>query len=121
MRNMTSPLWHDTLLQSPNSDLCAPVMVAEFISAKLNTARYYGRRNNPLLQEFYLKHALSTLLEAIADPLIALSIRKQCMDQLFKPLLALKRFYRLNHSSQQHFLRLQREACQVCQQFNPFI
>ncbi|KJY87088.1 hypothetical protein CWB89_14245 [Pseudoalteromonas piscicida] len=98
----------------------APLLVAEYISAGIGMAKWYERHNNLLLQELYLKNTLSELLEQIADPLVDTAIRKQCMDQLFKPLLALKRFYKHHHTSSQQFLKLQRDACQTCQQFNPF-
>ncbi|NMR27671.1 hypothetical protein HJP15_20815 [Pseudoalteromonas sp. NEC-BIFX-2020_002] len=99
--------------------LHAPALVANYIEAGLSAARYYEKNNSMLLQELYLRRTFHEILNKMCDSLIHCAIRKQCLEQLYKPLLALKRFYR-SHNSTGKYLILEREARILSHEFNPF-
>ncbi|OCQ19290.1 hypothetical protein A7985_20810 [Pseudoalteromonas luteoviolacea] len=94
--------------------------VAQFIEDGFNLAKWYERKPCVLLQELYLRRVFFELLNHIADPLVNQSYRQQCFEQLHKPLLALKRFYKKQHRSMAPFYRLEREARIISHEFNPF-
>ena len=64
-------------------------------------------------------YRLHEIINKMCDPLTHNAIRKQCLHQLHKPLLALKRFY-ISHNSRAKFLLLEREARILSHEFNPF-
>ena len=99
--------------------LHAPALVANYIEAGLNAARYYEKSRSILLQELYLRRTFHEILNKMCDSLIHCAIRKQCSEQLYKPLLALKRFYR-THNGNEKYLILEREARILSHGFNPF-
>ncbi|GMM85118.1 hypothetical protein AAEU28_12215 [Pseudoalteromonas sp. SS15] len=99
----------------------APVLVSQYIEGSLALAKWYGSSHCTLLQELYLKRVFNELLNKIADPLVHESIRKQCFEQLYKPLLALKRFYKQQQADKQKYLALELEARVLCREFNPFL
>ena len=70
-------------------------------------------------QEYYLRRTHHEIINKMCDPLTHNAIRKQCLNQLHKPLLALKRFY-ISHNSRAKFLLLEREARILSHEFNPF-
>ena len=88
------------------------------VEAGLNVARYYEKHHNFILQELYLRRTFHELLEKICDSLIHNAIRKQCLAQLYKPQLALKRYYKTHNCIEKYF-SLEREACLLSQEFNP--
>lgn len=100
------------------SGLFAPPLVANFIEAGLSSARYYEKKHCFILQELYLRQTFYELLERVCDTLMHHSIRRQCLAQLYKPQLALKRFYKTHHCIEKYF-SLEREAYVLCQEFNP--
>ncbi|AOT10023.1 hypothetical protein [Pseudoalteromonas luteoviolacea] len=108
----------DTQCQRPYLD--APVHVANFIEDGFKLAKWYEKKPCVLLQELYLRRVFFELLNHIADPLVHQSFRQQCFEQLHKPLLALKRFYKKQHRSMAPFYRLEREARIISHEFNPF-
>ena len=99
--------------------LHAPMLVADYIETALNVAKKFELQRNPLLQEFYLRRTHHEIMNKMCDPLIHNAIRKQCLEQLYKPLLALKRFYKVHNNTAQ-FLILEREARILSHEFNPF-
>ena len=99
--------------------LHAPVIVANYIESGLTTARYYEKNHCVILQELYLRRTFHEILNKLCDSLIHCAIRKQCITQLYKPLLALKRFYKAHHSTET-YLTLEREARILSHEFNPF-
>ncbi|CAM4417189.1 hypothetical protein [Pseudoalteromonas ostreae] len=103
----------------PRPGLHAPALVANYIEAGLSTARHYEKNHNLLLQELYLRRTFHEILNKMCDSLVHCAIRKQCLEQLYKPLLALKRFYR-SHNSIKKYLILEREARILSHEFNPF-
>lgn len=98
----------------------APKLVSQYIDASTALATWYGCSNCHLLQELYLKRALSELLHHIADPLVHESIRQQCLEQLYKPLLSLKRYYRTVPNGLGKYIELEYEAKVISHEFNPF-
>ncbi|MBB1311569.1 hypothetical protein H5162_19315 [Pseudoalteromonas sp. SR41-8] len=103
----------------PRPGLHAPALVANYIEAGLSAARHYEKNHNLLLQELYLRRTFHEILNKMCDSLVHCAIRKQCLEQLYKPLLALKRFYR-SHNSIKKYLILEREARILSHEFNPF-
>ncbi|CCQ09400.1 hypothetical protein PALB_2410 [Pseudoalteromonas luteoviolacea B = ATCC 29581] len=55
------------------------------------------------MQEWILRRTCQLLVEAIVDPLLLNTQRQYCLDQLYKPLLALKRFYRSQHAMHKYW------------------
>ena len=104
---------------SKRPGLHAPMLVAHYIDAALDVAKNFEQLNNPLLQEYYLRRTHHEIINKMCDPLIHNAIRKQCLEQLYKPLLALKRFYKVHNNTAQ-FLILEREARILSHEFNPF-
>ena len=98
--------------------LHAPALVANYVEAGLNIARYYEKHHNFILQELYLRRTFHELLEKMCDSLVHNAIRKQCLAQLYKPQLALKRYYKTHNCIEKYF-SLEREACLLSQEFNP--
>jgi len=107
--------------QCRRPQLEAPILVSQYIEGSLALAKWYGSSQCTLLQELYLKRVFNELLNSIADPLVHESIRKQCFDQLYKPLLALKRFYKQHHKDKRKYLMLELEARVLCREFNPYL
>ncbi|CAM4042966.1 MULTISPECIES: hypothetical protein [Pseudoalteromonas] len=103
----------------PRPGLHAPALVADYIEAGLKAARYYEKQQCALLQELYLRRTFHEILNKMCDSLIHCAIRKQCLEQLYKPLMALKRFYK-THNSTRKYLILEREARILSHEFNPF-
>ncbi|NMM42524.1 hypothetical protein HHO47_17355 [Pseudoalteromonas arctica] len=103
----------------PRPGLHAPALVANYIEAGLSAARNYEKNHSLLLQELYLRSTFHEILNKMCDPLVHCAIRKQCLEQLYKPLLALKRFYS-SHNSIKKYLILEREARILSHEFNPF-
>lgn len=103
----------------PRPGLHAPALVANYIEAGLSAARHYEKKHSLLLQELYLRRTFHEILNKMCDSLVHCAIRKQCLEQLYKPLLALKRFYR-SHNSIKKYLILEREARILSHEFNPF-
>jgi hypothetical protein len=108
---------HALQSQSTRPGLHAPMIVANYIDAGLNVAKSFEKSHNPLLQELYLRRTHNEIMHNICDPLIHNAIRKQCFEQLYKPLLALKRFYKA-HNTLNKFLVLEREVRILCHEFN---
>ncbi|MFC3034543.1 hypothetical protein ACFOEE_18735 [Pseudoalteromonas fenneropenaei] len=90
-----------------------PWVVAQFIETALQQARSYQSNNVPLLQEWLLRNTCNALLEVIVDPLVYYTQRQHCLDQLYKPLLALKRFYR-EHQALPRYWRFADELKTQC-------
>jgi hypothetical protein len=95
-------------------------IVAQFIEASLTLARCYSKEDCILLQELFLRRTYHDLINKICDPLQSECMRKQCLDQLYKPLLALKRFYKKYDSSQKKYYELERELRVLSHEFNPY-
>ena len=95
-------------------------VVAQFIDAGLTLARSYSKEQCILLQELYLRRTYHDLINKICDPLQSECMRKQCLDQLYKPLLALKRFYKKYDSSNKKYYELERELRVLSHEFNPY-
>lgn len=110
---------HELTCHCLRPGLHAPMLVANYIETALSLAKSFEKQRNPLLQELYLKRTLYEIINKMCDPLIHNAIRKQCLEQLYKPLLALKRFY-YAHNDTEKFLKLEREARVLSHEFNPF-
>lgn len=95
-------------------------VVAQFIDAGLTLARSYSKEQCILLQELFLRRTYHDLINKICDPLQSECMRKQCLDQLYKPLLALKRFYQKYDSSNKKYYELERELRVLSHEFNPY-
>ncbi|MBQ4834452.1 hypothetical protein J8L70_14470 [Pseudoalteromonas sp. MMG010] len=93
------------------------MIVADYIDSALNVAKYYEKQFNPLLQELYLRRAYNEVINSMCDSLVHNAIRKQCFEQLYKPLLALKRFYKTHHVSNK-FVLLEHEVRTLSHEFN---
>ncbi|MCG7564445.1 MULTISPECIES: hypothetical protein [Pseudoalteromonas] len=100
--------------------LDAPQQVAEFIRTGCELAKWYERQSCALLQELYLRRVFFELLNHIADPLVHTCIRQQCLEQIYKPLLALKRYYKAKRRGLHKFYLLEREARIISHEFNPY-
>ena len=98
----------------------APVIVSQYIDAGISIAKCYGANRCLLLQELYLKRTFDELLHTLADPLVHEALRKQCQQQLYKPLLALKRFYKNVPNGNVLFLKIQLEARVISHEFDPY-
>lgn len=98
--------------------LHAPSLVANYVEAGLKLARYYESNHSPLLQELYLRRTFHELLDKMCDGLVHQAIRKQCLAQLYKPQLALKRYYKTHNCTNKYYI-LEREAQILCNEFNP--
>jgi hypothetical protein len=92
--------------------------VADYLEHTLGLARAYQKRDCVLMQEWILRHACHTLLEVIIDPINPFLHRQQCLDQLYKPLLALKRFYTCSNNLPK-FWRFSQQLNQQCQHLFP--
>lgn len=110
---------HTLAFNCKRPGLHAPMLVAHYIDAALNVAKNFEQLDNPLLQEYYLRRTHHEIINKMCVPLTHNAIRKQCLHQLHKPLLALKRFY-ISHNSRAKFLLLEREARILSHEFNPF-
>jgi hypothetical protein len=95
------------------------MLVANYIETALKVAKHFEQQHNPLLQEFYLRRTHHEIINKICDPLVHSAVRKQCVNQLYKPLMALKRFYKV-HNNAPKFLILKHEAHVLSNEFNPF-
>ena len=95
-------------------------VVAQFIDAGLTLARSYSKEQCILLQELFLRRTYNDLINKICDPLQSECMRKQCLDQLYKPLLALKRFYKQYDASHTKYHKLERELRILSHEFNPY-
>jgi hypothetical protein len=98
----------------------AAYIVAQYIEACLALARYYQKSRCSLLQELYLRRCFYGLLNKICDPLQSDCKRKQCLDQLYKPLLSLKRFYKKYDISNKKYLQLEHELRVLSHEFTPY-
>lgn len=98
----------------------APMVVAQFIDAGITLAKWYGCNKCMLLQELYLKRTFDELLHNIADPLVHQALRQQCQDQLYKPLLALKRYYKSIPHGRSRFLKIEHEARVISHILTPY-
>ena len=78
----------------------APNLVEQIVVSGLNIANEYKEQQQVLLHELFLRRVFYDLLNKICDPLINHITRRICLDQMYKPLFALKRFY----TDQQHNL-----------------
>ncbi len=94
--------------------------VAQFIEAGLTLARCYAKEQSALLQELFLKRTYNDLINKICDPLQSECMRKQCLDQLYKPLIALKRFYKKYDETNQRYHLLEMEFRVLTHEFNPY-
>lgn len=72
-------------------------------------AKVYQKNNNPLLQELFLRRLFFDLLNIMSDPLLNLLIRRMSLDFVYKPLFALKRFYKQIESDLSHYYKLENE------------
>jgi len=99
--------------------LHAPALVANYVEAGLMVAKCYEKNHCTLLQELYLRRTFHELVHKMCDSLVHNSIRKQCLEQLYKPQMALKRFYK-THNGIEKYLILEREARILSHEFNPF-
>ncbi|MDC9566676.1 hypothetical protein [Pseudoalteromonas sp. GABNS16A] len=113
------PYHHELACNCLRPGLHAPMVVAHYIETALNVAKSFEKQRSPLLQELYLLRTHHEIINKMCDPLIHNAIRKQCLEQLYKPLLALKRFY-YAHNDTEKFLKLEREARVLSHEFNPF-
>lgn len=102
-------------------ELNAPMLVANFIHRGLESANKYQKEASLLMQEWCLRRTFYELLNRIADPLVHPYIRQQCLDQLYKPLIALKRFYKAHHDDLKSYLCLEQEMRVICNAFNPHL
>lgn len=94
--------------------------VAQFIESGISLAHCYYRESNILLQEFFLRRVFFEVLNHFCDSLQPESIRKQCLDQIYKPLLALKRFYKTHDKTQQKYYLIEHELRVLSYEFNPY-
>lgn len=72
-------------------------------------AKVYQKMNNPLLQELFLRRLFFDLLNIMSDPLLHLLIRRMSLDFVYKPLFALKRFYKKIEGDLCNYYKLENE------------
>lgn len=72
-------------------------------------AKVYENKHNPLLQEFFLRRLFFDLLNIMSDPLLNLLIRRMSLDFVYKPLFALKRFYKTVEGDLKRYYKLENE------------
>ena len=99
---------------------CPELSVAHYIEASLLLARCYEKEQCLLLQELFLRRTFYDLLNKYCDPLQTQRLRKQCLDQIYKPLLALKRFYARHDETNKKYLKLVQEMRVLSHEFNPY-
>lgn len=104
---------------SVTSGCKAAYKVTRLIEDGLLIARYYQQHNMVLLQELYLRRVFFDLLNKVCDPLLDSLVRQICLDQIYKPLLALKRFYRQYDASKSKFREIERELRILSNEFLP--
>ena len=75
----------------------------------LRLAQVYENKHNPLLQELFLRRLFFDLLNIMSDPLLNLLIRRMSLDFVYKPLFALKRFYKTVEGDLKHYYKLENE------------
>lgn len=105
---------------APQHEQHAPLFVANLVESGLNQARYYAQQQLFLLQELYLKRTLDQLVNFICDPLADQMLRQHSLNQLYKPQLALKRFYKQHHKTLDTYYALEKELRVLCHEFNPY-
>lgn len=89
-----------------------PDVVHSFVQSGVALASYHeiGADNeSPLLAELYLRQVYFGLISAIRDPNRTLQFRYVCLNTIYEPLIALKRFYQHCHGGEQRFLSLKHE------------
>lgn len=94
--------------------------IGHFVEAGLTIAEYYEQQSCNLLQELFLKQVFDTLLNNVCDTLLSNIIRQHSLDQIYKPLLALKRFYKQHDLTNRKYFELEHNLRVLSHEFNPY-
>ncbi|WP_110187333.1 hypothetical protein [Pokkaliibacter plantistimulans] len=88
-------------IRSFNHDLPDPGLLHHYLKLGQSLAEEAAELNLNQLQECWLRRTYDTLFETIVDSLTPSHWRGCCLDHLYQPLFALKRFYRHSPQGQQ--------------------
>lgn len=120
----TATLWQ-TLFRLENQ-LLAPYdlrqhycrLISDYTACCCRLAALMQQQQNPLLQEWCLRQGLFNLAKAAMFHKTQLPVYQCCLDQLYRPMLALNQLYTMQRNGQKQQLALQASLNQIfyCQE-----
>lgn len=96
-------------LLARSSGARASSLIYETVENSMTVATDYVDTHQYLLYELTLRKLFNELLDVLCDSLISHHIRHMCLDQIYKPLLALKKYYRSQHGHLAAYYKLEHE------------
>nr|WP_087018340.1 hypothetical protein [Thaumasiovibrio subtropicus] len=106
----------DRFTAEPSLPGFEPDVIFDYIQSGLDLASLYNKRAahpNRLLEELFLRRVFYRLLSAIDDEDNSRIFRRVCLDNIYGPLLALKRHYSVSDAGYRRFLILEQELRNV--------
>lgn len=82
-------------------------LASDYTACCCRLAAQLQQQQNPLLQEWCLRQGLFNLARAAMLHKAQAQVYSYCLDQLYRPMLALNQFYEKQHTGYKHKLALQ--------------